>query len=230
MESIDNHIELLEVYRSLLETQIQNKRYFLKQAQDVISSLPSQDITDMDKNKVDPDTFQSLLEKPMFLPERSDPIGLSLMNTSMTKRIKTTQESIIAITESLEQDQQLIEYHVQMNKGLEELSKGLAKKGMEFEQDDCSNNSVDLLDTNKKLHSALNDIVTKYISTDGEDTVIANQLLERLTSYDDTLNIDDFVSSHSGSIILKILRRYNLLEENEFNVKLLEFTNERLDQ
>ncbi|CCK69104.1 Mcm22p KNAG_0B06790 [Huiozyma naganishii CBS 8797] len=87
--------EMLSSYESTLQTQVQNKRHFVTQARDVLRGQDRRDAGPAEGKT----GVESLLKRPMMYPERSDPIGVSLLAVSQTTRRTTSLEWLRSMRE-----------------------------------------------------------------------------------------------------------------------------------
>ncbi|CCH59782.1 hypothetical protein TBLA_0B09650 [Henningerozyma blattae CBS 6284] len=229
----EKELSLFELYIKSLEIQISNKKFFIDQANKAISNLPKQPSsnpsTSKDKGILDKKfkkNLEELLSKPIFLPERSDPIGISLASNSLNHKIKSSACLITDLQNSIDLNSNLIEYHTSTNKLLIEIIEIIKNY-------DIKNKPI--LSSIKSQYKHLQDELKEYITTflltepyNNDDIMTIVKVIDRLISYDMTLTVDDF--KPFAMQVFKILFEYNfvILEEKNSSgkkyVKLLDFS------
>lgn len=234
MEETSRLDELLEVYTKSLEAQIENKKYFLKQAQDAIEALS------LEPNPENPAvSWHELLKRPMFYPERSDPIGLSLASVSQTSRKETTEEWINYMDGHLAMLKCMVEDQKQTNHDLNILIELLQRRPQHANSSDREMTTLLPEARNQQLLADLKDFIKNYLSVDivnaedaGSDlSDIIFSLIMRLIDRDKTLQVTDFHYCSMG--LYRLLLRSNLITiiesgDNTRRVELLDFASHDL--
>ncbi|CAI4044043.1 hypothetical protein SKDZ_10G3300 [Saccharomyces kudriavzevii ZP591] len=199
---MDTEKDVLDVYIKNLENQIGNKRYFLNQTRSAIEEIRSRSVDSAGK-AVDPEIFTELLKKPMFLPERADPIGFSLMSNFLSSRAQSSSDWLSVMNDQSIDTKTIVSLQENINSDLEELLRKL-----QHQLADLDNKKQDLAhiktpkDRNKELWTSLNDFVEKFLvpNLDNSEESIDNLtreitlLLKRLIEHDITLTLNDFSS------------------------------------
>lgn len=236
MDESSSQNDLLEVYLKSLEDQLENKKYFLKQAQHAIDRLQ----TDPDTYQRIPDEdWQDFLKKPMFFPGRSDSIGLSLASESLGSRQQTSEEWLEYMKHILSDMEEMVKYQHEANHEISIL--------IELLERNSTISSMSLVKTatkspeqlNRELYGKLEDFVRHYLSVDLLDAEDAGnelfgeifQLIRRLINYDTSLRVTDFHRASRG--LYRLLLRSNLISINKGSddncyVKLIDFTDSDL--
>lgn len=226
--------DLFEVYIKTLENQIENKRYFLEQTEAAISKL--QNSNSNDPQPISNEIVQELMKKPMFFPERSDPIGLSLATTSLLTRQKTSEEAINEMESNITNIETMNKYQKTVNTDLKALIGMLEQKSNGSPSNSQENSYQPPMERNRLLWDSLDSFNKEYISVDladledGDDTDVydhMNALLIKLIQYDTTLKVADFHPYCRGLYRLLLKSNIIVLEEKEDGnryVKLLDFS------
>lgn len=227
--------DLYEVYIRSLRDHLENKKYFLRQAKDAIGSLQTRS---NDDHLMSDGKWQALLKKPMFFPERSDPIGLSLLSVSMATRKETSLKWLEYMSNHLQEVSDLVKYQKNTNRKLLVLVELLEQRISLLEQVTKKTPIMPKSPTeyNQHLLKSLDEFVKSYLAIDMGDAEDAGfdiyddimSIIKRLVNYDTTLKISDF--HHSSKCFYRLLLRSNLIElenkeDGERYVKLLDFAN-----
>lgn len=223
--------DVMQVYIDSLESQIAYKRDFLRQVQDAIDSISAPAIPEGD--------WKELLEKPLYRPERSDPIGLCMASVSHTTRLHTTKKWIEHMDDSMPQVEGMIKDQREINHELEILIELLERKSVSMVSKIIPNASRTPEARNQQLWNELQDFVKNYLAVDMADPEDAGNdlfpdvfsLLKRLLRDDDTLKSTDF--RHCSQGLYRLLLRGNLITVTKSQngakyVKLLDFANNDL--
>lgn len=228
MNSSHSNQGLLEVYIDTIEQQIEDKTFFINQAKNVIESLQANGI---DMHSINSEQWQSFLKRPMFFPERSDPIGLSLASTSFVSRQQSSEQWLEHTRVQLNDMQGLIREQQQLNQEMTVLLELLIQK-LEIPPDDnpVPETSVQ---RNHRLRAELAKFTKDFLSLDLADSQNsadevyndATAIFERLINYDTNLKTTDFPPSTKG--LFRLLLRGNLITLKEVggerHVKLIDF-------
>ena len=231
--------KLLQVYIETLEHQIANKKYFLEQTDKAIAKLKSALAPDT-REKLTNEKWQTFLENPMFFPERSDPIGLSLASTSLRTRKGTSKDVINILTTKTEKISSLTMYQRQINDDVEILIDLLQKKIKLEKPSESIERYISPLEKNKELRNLLNTFVKEFLSIDLANTddsypesltLRINELLEKLIQYDPALTTDDF--NPDCKDLYRLLLKSNIIDlgkniNGNRYVKLLDFSDTNL--
>lgn len=228
MRHSDISDELFETYINSIEQQIEDKRFFLSQAKNVVESLRNEGNR---SRNITLAQWQDFLKKPMFFPERSDPIGLNMVSASLVSRQTTTEEWLHYMEEKLDHMQAMIGDQEHINRDMLVLIELLEQRPK------ITLVNIPTLESpsqrNQRLHLELEDFVKNYIALDLADAGNSTEevqrdlilLLSRLVHYDKYLKTTDFQKSTKG--LLRLLLRSNLItvykERNARYVRLLDF-------
>lgn len=212
----------LEAYSRSLERQIETKEDFLRQATDTIKLLKDQKVKDprfKDIKPVNEKVWKSLLKRALIFPERSDPIGLSLANTSLHSR-KVTSESYLnylklkyELLEEANTNQKAINYN------LTKLINAFNKTPSDNPEGNSGNEVIQ--DMNKKYWSDLKECVQRNLFSaelSEEDTEIVMQLLHRLATIAETspevepVTVSSFQQSETTKQLYRVLLRGDLIQ------------------
>lgn len=236
MDESSSHKDLLEVYQKSLEDQLENKKYFLRQAQNAIDRLQ----TDPDTYRRIPDeNWQAFLKKPMFFPGRSDPIGLSLASESLGSRQQTSEEWLEYMERHLSDMEEMVKYQYEAKNEISMLIELLERNSNISTMPLLKKATKSPEQRNRDLYDKLETFVRDYLSVDLTDAEDAGKdifdeifrLIKRLINYDTSLKVTDFHRASKG--LYRLLLRSNLISINKASdgncyVKLLEFTNSDL--
>lgn len=220
--------QLFATYINSIEQQIEDKKFFLSQARNVVKSLRSEGSR---PRIISLEQWQDFLKKPMFFPERSDPIGLNMVSASLVSRQTTTEEWLHYMEEKLIHMQTMIGDQEHINRDMLILIELLEQRPQISLVNSPTLESPS--QRNHRLHLELEDFVKNYIALDladaGESTEEVQRdliiLLSRLVHYDRYLKTTDFQKSTRG--LFRLLLRSNLItihkERNIRYVRLLDF-------
>ncbi|CAR26390.1 ZYRO0B08580p [Zygosaccharomyces rouxii] len=220
--------DLLEVYINTIEQQIDNKKFFVKQARDAIGSLQT---GGMDVHSISSEQWQNFMKRPMFFPERSDPIGLGLASTGFVSRQQSSEQWLEHMEVQLNDMQTMIRNQQQMNHEMTVLLELLLHK-LETPSEDNTIQETPV-QRNHTLRNELKNFIRDFLSLDLADSQnTAEQVcsdvmvvIERLINYDTNLTTTDFPPSTKG--LFRLLLRGNLITLNEVGdkryVKLTDF-------
>lgn len=216
--------EQLTLYVKSLEREISNKEYFLRQAEDALEVLRREESIPKEGST----SWNDFLEKPMFCPERSDPIGLCLAFSGHRSRLQESREflkmhSLVALKEALELQKSL-------NEGLESFS-GLLRtrlKKLTKSKKPVAPKSAE--QRNVALKEIMKILVDSFVATDlaamGSDTDLVaremQELIRRLIRLE-ILNQADFRPRCTG--LYRLLKKANIIEEDHSkSVRLANFS------
>lgn len=200
---------MLETYRESLETQIYVKRDLLKQVRKAIDELPA--VVESEGS------WRELLSKPLFRPDRSDPIGLSLASVSQTTRLETTKTWIEEKERHLSSLESMLRDQRDANKELIVLTDLLEHKLEGMSSKDQKENSKKPAVLNDELLRNLEDFTKNVLAVDLVDAEEAGNdlseevfsLILRLLNHDDTLEVIDF--HNCSKKLYRLLLRSNLI-------------------
>lgn len=228
MDGSKRNQDLLEVYIDTIEQQVDNKTFFIKQARDAIKSLRTGGMNDYSINL---QQWQSFMKRPMFFPERSDPIGLSLASTGLVTRQQSSEQWLEDMEVQLNDMQTMIRNQQQVNQEMTVLLELLIQKS-EIPSD---NNPIqeNAIQRNRRLRTGLAKFIQESLSLDLADSQNTTEevcsdlmtVIERLINYDTNLKTTDFPPSTKG--LFRLLLRGNLITLNKVGdkryVKLIDF-------
>lgn len=211
--------EWLEAYSRSLERQIETKEEFLRQASDTIKTLKDQKAKDPRFKELKPlndKVWKSLMKRSLIFPERSDPIGLSLANTSLYSR-KVSSESYM---EFLETKYELLQ---SANTNQKAINYNLTKLITSFNSNlnsstDVSANEV-LKEQNDKCWFNLQKCVQNGLFTSplaSDDVKIVMDLFRKMIDpLEDTLTVASFQTNNTTKQLYRILLRGDLIKVGE---------------
>ncbi|EJS43097.1 mcm22p [Saccharomyces arboricola H-6] len=214
---MDTGKDVLDVYIKNLGNQIENKRYFLKQARSAIDEITKRPI-DTEVKPADPEIFAELLRKPMFLSERADPIGFCLTSNFLSSRAQSTSKWLSLMNPQSIDSKEMVSLQKKINGDLEELVQKL-----QYQLTILDDNKQDLTHVktsksrNEELWASLIGFVKDFLvpnldknehSTDSLTNEIA-LLLKRLIEHDLTLTLNS--CSPQTMPIYRLLLRANVL-------------------
>lgn len=209
----------LESYSRSLERQIETKEDFLRQASNTIKTLKDQKAKDPRFKEVKPlndKVWKSLMKRSLIFPERSDPIGLSLANTSLYSR-KVSSESYL---EFLDTRYELLQ---RANTDQKAINYNLTKLITSFNDksnstSDVSSNEV-LKEQNEKCWFNLQKCVENGLFTfplTNDDVKIIMDLFRKLIDpLEDTLTVASFHTNDTTKQLYRILLRGDLIKVGE---------------
>lgn len=220
--------DLLEVYIDTIEQQVDNKTFFIKQARDAIESLRT---GGMDDYSINLQQWQSFMKRPMFFPERSDPVGLSLASTGLVTRQQSSEQWLEDTEVQLNDMQTMIRNQQQVNQEMTVLLELLIQKSdIPSDNNPIQENAIQ---RNRRLRTGLAKFVRESLSLDLADSQNTTEevcsdvmtVIERLINYDTNLKTTDFPPSTKG--LFRLLLRGNLITLKEVGdkryVKLIDF-------
>ena len=228
-------------YVNALETQLENKTVFLKQSQESLRKLRRKfkaDNADATPVAVDKETWKAFMKKPMMFVEKSDPIGLSLADSSVRMRNETSRDWAELVSGS-ELDykrglEEMINSQRSVNKDLETLVR-LLEHGDEGQEGSLEHIPVaaTLSDKNASLWASLSKLCSEVLCRDSEDPSEVESVLKRLVQYDAVLSVSDFNGTPELERLYRLLLRANLLDpefspSSSGHVRLLDFNDDDL--
>ncbi|SCU80723.1 LANO_0B00980g1_1 [Lachancea nothofagi CBS 11611] len=226
-----NSSNQLAIYERSLEREIDNKEYFLQQVTDALAKLKSSG-PDTKLNS-DQDLWIEFLGKPMFSPDRSDPIGLSLAFCENRTRLKTSREYLES--DSLEPLREILATQESLNQGVQTLTTLLNQR--------LSENSPQLHDRQQDgpetrnsnlwriLHTLIENFVAIDLCPDGADSDLVAErmqnLMKRLIKRDESLTANDFEGNYSSGLYRLLLRSNCLCKSQDgSHIHLINFLDE----
>lgn len=229
---LNQNEDWIDVYQKTLEAQIENKRHFLKESKSAISKIKEDHPK---KQKIDLEKWQEFLNKPLMLPEKSDPIGLSLANTSLNTRFDSSKQWITQMESNISQLQDMVMHQDNINKDLAGLIGLMKEKASIGDVRPQNKPSKYLQEDNKNLWWSLESFVKSNLY--GSDVILTEQefeevmtLVKRLVYNDISLTFKDFQSSSMTRTLYRLLLRTNLIEIDQNDgdtcyIKLINFAN-----
>lgn len=219
----------LEFYKDRLKEEIENKKYFLKQASDAIKDL-DQNYENLNEDK---QQWQEFLQKPMFYPDRSDPLGIALASVQLSARRLTSKQVVESPT--LTDLENMVFHQRSLNADMALLRNSLLKRSTR-----ASNDTTERVETSQQRHERLQAILKglteEYLAVDLVDvetqtaTLMEDMysIIQRLVNYDETLKMSDF--RHNCMGLYRLLLRGNLIEKlplnenkNDFYIRMVDF-------
>lgn len=185
----------LELFSINLKQELFNKRFFLKQAKAAIEKLGGE--STLEHLPVNEKIWTSLLSKQLFIPQRSDPIGLVLLFNEKFHQLKFTNSQITE--DSLEQ---IIKEYKSIINNLKVLNTLFLQRIDDASIDDRDSiiSEQSSSKKNAKLHSILESFIANFLTVDLSGPMELNEenssrilnLIERLIAGDHTLKLSDF--------------------------------------
>ncbi|CEP60978.1 Mcm22p LALA0_S02e04016g [Lachancea lanzarotensis] len=213
---MDTQDELV-LYQQSLQREIESKEYFLKQAK---AALQLQRNSSDQILKDDIGLWNSFMEKPMFFPDRSDPLGWSLASCELRNRLKSNEQYLEL--EPLEPLRETLKLQERLNTGLETLE-ALLKSRLEGHQNAKTKrrSSISAESCNVKLWDILNLLIRNFVAVDLSskgsdiDQVAATMLdvLKHLLQVDRKVSVEEFSGQCSG--LYRILLRANCIRKSK---------------
>lgn len=239
---MDIDTDVLNDYVKTLETQLENKTVFLKQSQDSLRKLRREFKDRKDANpaavSVDKETWKSFMKKPMMFVEKSDPIGLSLADSSIHMRNETSRDWIELMAGDQLGNKQGLETMIQSQRSVNadlEVLIDLLQHGDGDGAVDSNKISVSstLSDKNAELWTSLNKLSSEVLCRSNEDAVLVESTLKRLVQYDPLLSVSDFNGTPELERLYRLLLRANVLDPDYSpsglgHVRLVDFNDEDL--
>ncbi|CAL9729190.1 inner kinetochore subunit Mcm22p [Monosporozyma unispora] len=211
--------EWLESYSRSLARQIETKEDFLRQATETIKMLRDQKAKDPRFKEIKPlndKVWKSLMKRSLIFPERSDPIGLSLANTSLHSR-KISSEGYL---EFLDKRYELLQ---EANTNQKAINYNLTKLITSFNSNstsatDMSTNEV-LKEQNEKCWANLQDCVQNELFVaplSDEDTKLAMDIFHKMIDpLEDPLTVASFQISDITKQLYRVLLRGDMIQVGE---------------
>ena len=138
----------LEFYKDRLKEEIENKKYFLKQASDAIKDL-DQNYENLNEDKKQ---WQEFLRKPMFYPDRSDPLGIALASVQLSARRLTSKQVVESPT--LTDLENMVFHQRSLNADMALLRNSLLERSTR-----PSNDTTERIETSQQRHERLQAIL-----------------------------------------------------------------------
>lgn len=218
----------IATYIKTLETHIENKTVFLKQSTESIKKL-RRDNKNGDKYSVNSDTWKTFTKKPVMYTEKSDPIGLSLADVSISMRNETSLDWIELMAGKQFNYQEnlkaMITQQQRLNQDLETLIQLLEQEEPKLNDIPVSSS---LVSQNQALWLSLQRFVQTVLIKDQQKAEETIEIVNRLIRYDLLLNIDDFRGAEDLERLYRLLIRANLLEIRQNSVRLIDFNDDDL--
>ncbi|CCF58586.1 hypothetical protein KAFR_0E04360 [Kazachstania africana CBS 2517] len=213
----------VDAYLRSLETQVENKQYFLNQANETIKNLSK---ADKSQNLQNDGKFRELMKKPMVFTERSDPLGVSLVSTSLRLRKDSSNDWISLNTEYNKNIRSMIETQKKVNRDLEVLvnlfEKGSTGKGTSLAV------RPSLVEENNALWARLETMLKETLFKQGNHVESVYSLFKRLVKSDPSVRQQDFQESDDSKKMFRLLLKADLIEIDETSdtVRLINFTDD----
>lgn len=219
----------LEFYKDRLKEEIENKKYFLKQASDAIKDL-DQNYENLNEDK---QQWQEFLQKPMFYPDRSDPLGIALASVQLSARRLTSKQVVESPT--LTDLENMVFHQRSLNADMALLRNSLLERSTR-PSDDTTERIETSQQRHERLQAILKGLTEEYLAVDLVDvetqtaTLMEDMysIIQRLVNYDETLKMSDF--RHSCMGLYRLLLRGNLIEKlpldenkNDFYIRMVDF-------
>lgn len=207
----------LQVYPSLLETQIETKEDFIRQAQEKVESLRKQKKLKSrakEVGSVNPEVWNNLQKKALMFPEKSDPIGLSLANTSLSMRAKSSESYISFLKSQYKMLKEANDNQQSINHNLRKLITSFPDR-----VDSAASNryrTMLLEEENNELWSNLKSLIketlfTEPLSDNDDDVDMILGLFKKLLNPDDSPTIGSFRKNSRAKQLFRVLVRADVL-------------------
>ncbi|SCU78847.1 LADA_0A08064g1_1 [Lachancea dasiensis] len=232
----------LAIYKRSLIREIENKEYFLQQTTELLAELRERE-PDSGSNE-EPKLWEEFLKRPMFFPDRSDPVGVSLAFCENRNRLNLNRQFLESNeSQSLTMLQQVLEIQESLNQGLATLLELLsARLTGEMRHQRASNDEndarpeiTDSIETqNNKLWDILNLLVGRFVAVDlcppdADPQAIASEMRATLTHMikkSGVVYMKNFQGPSSGLYRLLLKAKLVSTSEDGATVKLQDFSEE----
>lgn len=222
--NMTNKSEIIDEYTAVLEREIENKRYFLKESHDALRDLIESKAERLNgagsvqgrRSAINKDVWQKFIEKPMYLPERQDPIGLNLVSARLREKTESmgpwleVEKEIVHVEETYLNS--LRQLNAAMQDTIAEFRKNPPKPREELVSKDYSLSS--LKTQHESLHKELKEFVTRYLEPNAPENTSAEEMLQLISTLvqGKTLDKDQFKNSQS---LFRLLMKGMLLENTD---------------
>ncbi|AMD20959.1 HEL322Cp [Eremothecium sinecaudum] len=194
-------------FNDLIANELKNKKFFLQQAKSAVEGLDK--IPANDNNAV----LNNLLQTQLFVPSRSDPIGIVL---ALNKERRSADNSIQMVLDStIKELTEMVHDQESLNNDMRSLNSLLKKRvsDSEFIRDE----TVEM--SNERISEILSDFVGKYLVPDlvsdesqwSESKEEVLRLIQRLLSQDKQLCLKNFSPRYLG--LYRLLSKAHMLQE-----------------
>ncbi|SCU83583.1 LAMI_0C03774g1_1 [Lachancea mirantina] len=147
----------IRIYLEVLEKEILNKELFLQEVRRAIQAETEEGI--LQEN--DPIEWKQFLSKPLFMPDRSDPIGICLASVSARERLESSRQFLA--DNSVNDLVEMVEYQKTLNDGMRVLQT-LLKKRIDTGDNIEDVTTIQLTPKEfKELNGSLKDIMKRFL-------------------------------------------------------------------
>ncbi|AGO10382.1 AaceriABL073Wp [[Ashbya] aceris (nom. inval.)] len=204
--------EVADPLEQQLRQELENKRYFLEQAENALQRLDVEAIEA--EGTVNMEAWNKLLETQLFIPERSDPLGIAVAIDSETQAVECGAGAVLS--RQLEELEEMVQDQRKLCDDMQALNSLLKKrvKDSVAEEDaaevPCSSEEVEEI---KGLF--LREFLVPDLCRDASDWPVTNaateELLQRLVQMDSQLRLSDFAPHCMG--LYRMLSKANVIQE-----------------
>ncbi|AET39932.1 Mcm22p Ecym_5156 [Eremothecium cymbalariae DBVPG len=213
MENRETTESQWEAFNQRLRHEIENKQFFLKQAQAAVQKLSkTSDVDDLHNNRV---AWASLLDTQLFIPDRSDPLGVVLALNREQRTSNSDVGSVLGGT--IEQLQIMVHDQEALNDDMSKLNSFLTKRI----KDNAANKDIESHHPEPRVSVAeifenfVGEFLVPDISTSQDrwhevkDNVLS--LVYRLLEKDQDLRLSDF--NPFCMALYRLLSKAHMLQE-----------------
>lgn len=228
---------VLDEYIDRLEHEVENKRYFLRESRDALrdlveekqrggSTIHSRRVAINDK------VWSEVMARPMYLPERNDPIGLNLVSTRLEARDESMEDWLKYERQMVELQKNYLEEIKVTNGAMEEtIAEFRARPPENPHHDTVSNENQNTTSTLQELRTQnaqhlqdLQRFVQKYLAPNDPDQTSPDEMMSFLAELLEGAAIPKETAIGKAPSLYRLLLRSNMLQESGDTVKLLDLS------
>nr|CAO98779.1 component of the kinetochore [Nakaseomyces delphensis] len=233
-------MRVLDEYIERLEHEVENKRYFLQQSREALGKLIEEkqrggSTIHSRRVSIKDQVLKELMERPMYLPERHDPIGLNLVSTRLESRDETMVHWLSRERQLVDLQKQYLDDLKVINGTMEdtieefrnnppENSHDPAATGESLNTGNTEETLQELRLENKKCLNDLKEFVHQYMAPNDPDQTQATEMMSLLTTLLDGEAMPIESALAKAPSLYRLLLRANLLHVFTDSIKLLDLS------
>ncbi|KAL3231527.1 hypothetical protein RNJ44_00562 [Nakaseomyces bracarensis] len=226
---------VLDEYIERLEREVENKRYFLRESHGALQDLVERkqhggSTVHSRRVAVSDAVWREVMQRPMYLPERQDPIGLNLLTVRLEGRDASMEEWMRC-------ERQMVELQRTYLEDIKGLNAAMGETIAEFERNPPAGSAEDrraagaeqrtlseLETDNEAVRYELASFIQQYMVPNDPDHTSEAQMMSLLTPLLNGEEMEADRARETAPALYRLLLRANLLELNSDKVKLLDLS------
>ncbi|AAS50698.2 ABL073Wp [Eremothecium gossypii ATCC 10895] len=195
-----------------LRQELENKRFFLEQAERALQNL---DIEALEaEGNVNAEAWNKLLETQLFIPERSDPLGIAVAIDGETKAVNSGAGAVLS--RQIEELEEMVQDQRKLCDDMQALNSILKKRvNASFVQEEATETPCSSEEVEQIKDSFLSEFLVPDLCRDASDWPATNTAMEdvlrRLVKLDPQLRLTDFAPHCMG--LYRMLSKANVIQE-----------------